>query len=73
MKKFILNNSLNLIHIILCGYFNCHAYEWCPFLQLGLKNIWKEKHRKPEGITWCDAINIPRSRIHYILISVSTI
>ena len=43
------------------------------FRQLEIKDLWKEKHSKLEGNTWCDANNIPKSRIDYILISESTI
>ena len=58
MKKFILNNSLNLSFIILCGYFNCHMAGVKTdksskilgdiFRQLEITDLSKEKHSKLE-------------------------
>jgi exonuclease III len=75
LKRFILNNSNNLSDIILGGDFNCHIeserdksskYLQEFLRQIGLKDIWREKHDKHDGFTWCDANNVPKSRIDFI-------
>ena len=77
MKKFILNNSLNLSFIIRCGFFNCHMAGVKTdksskilgdiFRQLEITDLSKEKQSKLMENTCCDANNIPKSRIDYIL------
>jgi hypothetical protein len=71
LKRFILNNSINLSDIILGGDFNCHIEserdKSSKYLQEFLRQIGiKEKHDKHEGFTLCDANDIPKSRIDFI-------
>lgn len=40
-------------------------------VSLHLNDLWKEKYVNSNGYTWCDANNIPKSRIDYIFISTS--
>lgn len=40
-------------------------------VSLHLNDLWKDKYVNNNGFTWCDAYNIPNSRIDYIFLSTS--
>ena len=64
--------------ILLCGDFNClkdrlHDKSYSKLLDtlryLDLSDIWLEKHPQLNGFTWCNANDIPTSRIDYAFLS----
>ena len=78
MQTFINQFSLNTENIIMCGDFNCYlkrgndksAVKLCNISKnLSLLEVWNEKHENLSGFTWCDANNVPKSRIDYVVLS----
>ena len=62
----------------MCGDFNCYlkrgndksAVKLCNISKnLSLLDVWNEKHGNLSGFTWCDANNVPKSRIDYVFLS----
>ena len=78
LKTFISQNTMNENAILLCGDFNCckdrlHDKSYSKLLDtlryLDLSDIWLEKHPRLNGFTWCNANDIPTSRIDYAFLS----
>ena len=78
MQSFINQYSLNIENVIVFGDFNCSLSETGDksvvklngiARNLNFTDLWKEKHENLSGFTWCDAANIPKSRIDYIFLS----
>lgn len=74
---FITKNCLNE-NIIVCGDFNCRFndkqdksknYLINLLKQLDLVDVWDREHPDLKGDTWCNAQDIPFSRIDYIFMS----
>ena len=78
LKSFINRYCLNNNNIIITGDFNCckdrksdNSYKKLMNVieHLNLKDMWLDLHPNLSGFTWCNANNIPASRIDYIFIS----
>ena len=77
LHKF-LNNKISEENVIICGDFNCKIDNTADKSSRKLKEIltslelfdsWKNKHPDLNGYTWCNANDIPYSRIDYVFIS----
>ena len=78
LKTFISRNTLNENDILLCGDFNCckgriYDKSYMKLLDtvrcLDLTDVWIDKHPQLNGYTWCNANDIPTSRIDYMFLS----
>ena len=78
LKTFISRNTLNENAILLCGDFNCckgriYDKSYMKLLDtvrcLDLTDVWIDKHPQLNGYTWCNANDIPTSRIDNMFLS----
>ena len=78
LQSFINQYALNIENVIMCGDFNCSFTKTSDksvvklsgiARNLNFVDLWNEKHEHLSGFTWCDAANIPKSRIDYIFLS----
>ena len=78
LKSFISRYCLNDNNLIIAGDFNCckdrksdnsHKKLLNVIEHLNGKDMWLDLHPNLSGFTWCNANNIPASRIDYIFIS----
>ena len=78
LKTFVSRNTLNESAILLCGDFNCckgriYDKSYNKLLDtvrcLELTDVWLEKNPQLNGYTWCNANDIPTSRIDYMFLS----
>ena len=78
MQTWVSQHANTLENLILCGDFNCvldnssdkssNVLKKC-LSKLNFCDMWNELHPQKTGYTWCDASDIPKSRIDYIFIS----
>ena len=78
LKTFISQNTTNDSAVLLCGDMNCcqnrvHDKSFSKLKEittfLDLKDVWLETHPLLNGYTWCNANDLPTSRIDYVYLS----
>ena len=78
LKTFISQNTTNDSAVLLCGDMNCcqnrvHDKSFSKLKDittfLDLKDVWLETHPLLNGYTWCNANDLPTSRIDYVFLS----
>ena len=80
LKSWIRRKASTTENLIVFGDFNCKLDENQDFdtskhqlflliRQLGLSDIWTKMNENKSGFTWCNAQNVPYSRIDYAFIS----
>ena len=79
MQTFINHHALNIENVLLCGDFNCITSKTSDKSAIQLNaicrnidmfDLWCSNHENLSGYTWCNAENVPKSRIDYILVRI---